>query len=198
MRIFLASLFVALVQSCLIHPEPHEFETNFIIVNAIDESFTSHEELCHLLNFKDDDFEFPKLITPPVFTMQGQALFEELGFCNGETSYEQVVFSVQANQSIMAMLYGCDLFAKKDVQIVIYDAETILLGVKKTEKENINRRMSSAFCKCSKMIEEMEKCSSEDEIFQNNRFVLLFIMIGVCFLMVLVWIHEDFIEQSND
>lgn len=122
-------------------------------------------------------------------------MFKDPGFCDGDKNYEQIIFTVEVRSSVEAILYGCSLLTGKDVQIIIYDTETYYLGGNKFRKEGINRNMNWTFCKCDELIEVMNKCLNGDEIFYNNRLVLLMIVIGVAFLVFLAWINGTLIEQ---
>lgn len=145
----------AAVHSCVIDkPNPGDLTSSFVIANAIDESnSTSLMALLRFLNIKDKDFAFPKLLHSAVFILQSGTTFKGPGFCDGDKKYEQVIFTVEVTSPVEAILYGCSLLTGKDVQIIIYDAETHLFGGSRIRQEGINRDMNWAFCTCHRMIE---------------------------------------------
>lgn len=202
MNIFLTSLVVALVQSCVaVKPGPEKLQSDFVIANAIDESnSTSLEDFRRLMNFVPENFEFPKLLASSIFSVQAMIVFSGPGFCDGEIGYEQVIMTVEGTSAFEAIFYGCSMQTGKDVQIIVLDKETHIRRGNRKRIEGINRDLNYAFCTCGRMKKDVNKwhqLDSVDKIFRN-KIVLLIVMLGVGFLLLLSWLHDTIFDRSDN
>lgn len=158
------------------------------LIYAIDETKSSRnslEKIFQNLNYSVRDQKFPFLFSSNDFKELVATTIQALGFCPSSTSYELLSGYIRNNGTMIAVLFGCNMFTFRESIFVIKSEGNPMS--KNSKNLKINRASESKFCKCREIQETFTRncLSGHGYINYSLLFGLSCIAVGLFFFVAL-------------